>query len=341
MARGNNMATVMNRAPTAGTVAWRALTYSVLLLAMVATTGRAMAEYPERAVTIVVPFAAGGAIDIVARILSEPLAKALRQPVVIENRTGAGGNIGVGAAARAQPDGYTILMGSSSFAINPSLYPRVPYDPFKDFVPVADLVYYPCVIAARPDLGMNSLPDLIAFAKANTGKLNFATPGTGTVPHLAAELLKLRADIAMVHIPYPGGGQPVQSLIGGTVEVASLATPQAMPQAKAGKIKALALTGRERWPELPDLPTLVEAGLKDVVAETWQGFFAPAGTPEAIVARIARDTIEILQRPEIIEKFRQVGLVIVGQGPAALRARLAEEVPRWKEVIDKGGIKPD
>jgi tripartite-type tricarboxylate transporter receptor subunit TctC len=196
------------------------------------------------------------------------------------------------------------------------------------------------VIGVRPDFGVNTLADLIAYAKAHPGKLNFATPGTGTIPHLAVELLKLRAGINMIHIPYPGGGQAVQSLIGGTVEVASLATPQALPQVKSGKIKPLALTGRERWSELPELPTLVELGFKDVVAETWQGFFAPAGTPDAIVDRFAKETVAILQRPDATEKFHQVGLVVVGKGPDALRARLAEEVPRWKEVIEKGGIKP-
>ena len=247
-----------------------------------AATGPARADYPERPLTMIVPFAAGGAIDIIARVLSEPLSKALRQPIVIENRAGAGGNIGVAAAARAKPDGYTILMGSSSFAINPSLYAHVSYDPFKDFAPVADLGFYPCVIATRTDLGINTLAELIAYAKANPGKVEFATPGTGTVPHLAGELIKIRAGIDMLHIPYTSGGQAVQALIGGMVSVASLATPQALPQIQAGKIKALALTGRERWPELPDLPTLLESGLDRAVAETWQGFFVPAGTPDAV-----------------------------------------------------------
>ncbi len=311
------------------------------LLITAAMIDRADAAYPERPVTMIVPFAAGGAIDIIARVLSEPLSKALRQPIVIENRAGAGGNIGVGAAARAKPDGYTILMGSSSFAINPSLYPRVPYDPFKDFLPVADLGYYPCVIATRNDLGLNTLADLIALAKTRPGKLNFATPGTGTVPHLAAELLKVRAGISMVHIPYPGGGQAVQSLMGGTVEVASLATAQALPQVLSGKIKALAQTGRDRWHELPNLPTLVESGLDQAVAETWQGLLVPAGTPDDIVKRIADETTAILRQREVIEKFRQIGLVVTGNGPEALRARLADEVPRWKEVIEKGGIKTE
>lgn len=319
-------------------------TACVLAVAGMVTTfvaaDRARADYPDRPITMVVPFAAGGAIDIIARVLSDPLAKALQQPVVIENRTGAGGNIGVGAAARAKPDGYTILMGSSSFAINPSLYAHVPYDPLKDFVPVADLGGYPCVIGARTGLGLNTLADLITLAKAKPGKLNFATPGTGTMPHLAMELLKLRAGIDMVHVPYPGGGQALQSLLSGTVEVVSLATPQAQPHVRSGKIKGLALTGSERWRDMPDLPTLLESGLKDAVAETWQALFMPAGTPDVVVQRIARETTTILQRPEVIEKFRQIGFVVTGKGPAALRARLAAEIPRWKEVIEKGGIKP-
>ncbi len=309
------------------------------VLTLFGLTGRADAAYPDRPVTMVVPFAAGGAIDIVARALGDSLGRSLRQSIVIENRPGAGGNIGVAFAARAKPDGYTMLMGSSSFAINPSLYARIAYDPFKDFVPVADLGFYPCVIVTRNDLGVRTLADLVVLAKAHPGKLNFATPGTGTVPHLAAELLKLRAGIDMVHIPYPGGGQAVQSLISGTVEVASLAAPQAVPQVQAGRITGLALTGSERAPELPDLPTLVEAGLAGAVAQTWQGLFTPTGTPDAIVDRVALETIAVLRQPEVIERFRQVGLTITGKGPDALRARLAQEVPRWKEVIEKAGIK--
>jgi tripartite-type tricarboxylate transporter receptor subunit TctC len=314
---------------------------SIGLVLALATPERALAEYPERPLTMIVPFAAGGAIDIVARVLSEPLSKAMRQPIVVENRPGAGGNIGVAYVSRAKPDGYTILMGSSSFAINPSLYAKVSYEPLNDFAPVADLGYYPCVIVGRTDLGIDTLADLIALAKSRPGKLSYATPGAGTVPHLAAELLKLRAGIDMLHIPYPGGGQAVQALLSGTVEVASLATPQALPQIQSGRVKALALTGRERWPELPDLPTLQESGLKRAVAETWQGFFMPAGTPPAIIQKVAFETTTILQNPAVIEKFRQVGLVVTGQGPDALKARLVEEIPQWREVVESAGMKID
>jgi tripartite-type tricarboxylate transporter receptor subunit TctC len=297
------------------------------------------AEYPERPVTIIVPFVPGGANDIVVRILSEPRTKALGQPVIVENRGGAGGNIGIVAAARARPDGYTILMASSSFAVNPSLYPRVSYDPFTDFMPVADLVFFPCVITVRPDLRLKTLADLIALAKAKPGQLNYSTPGIGTLPHLAAELLKLRANIDIVHVPYAGAGPAVQALIGGTVEIGSMSMSVALPQVTAGTVNALAVTGRDRWRELPDVPTVAEAGFTEAVAETWQGFLVPAGTPRAVVDRLAKDTIAILQRAEIRDKFQQVGFGVVAKGPEALRDRIAEEFSKWKDVIDRTHMK--
>jgi tripartite-type tricarboxylate transporter receptor subunit TctC len=311
------------------------------LLGLAVSTGAALAAYPERPITIIVPFPPGGANDIVVRILSEPLSKALGQPIVIENRGGAGGNLGIGAAARAQPDGYTILIAASGFAANPSLYPKVPYDPFKDFVAVADLVFFPCVLAVRPDLGIHSLSELVAHAKAHPGKLNYSSPGIGTLPHLAAELLKLRAGIDMVHIPYNGAPPAAQALVGGTVEVGSMSMSVALPQAKAGNLEALAVTGRARWPDLSEVPTLGESGFPEAVAETWQGFLAPAGTPDEAVHRIATEVIAILQRPDVREKFRQAGFGVVGGGPEALRARIAEEVPKWRDVITRARIKAE
>jgi tripartite-type tricarboxylate transporter receptor subunit TctC len=313
----------------------------VAALAWAACINPAAAVYPERPITIIVPFPPGGANDIVVRILSDPLSRALGQPIVIENRGGAGGNLGIGAAARAQPDGYTILIAASGFAANPSLYPKVPYDPFKDFVAVADLVFFPCVIMVRPDLGVRSLAELIAHAKAHPGRLNYSSPGIGTLPHLAAELLKLRVGIDMVHVPYNGAAPAVQALLGGTVEVGSMSMSVALPQAKAGTLLALAVTGRERWPELADVPTLGEAGIPEAVAETWQGFLAPAGTPEEAVTRIATEVMAILQRPDIRAKFHNAGFGVVGRGPEALRARIAEEVPKWRDVIARARIKAE
>jgi tripartite-type tricarboxylate transporter receptor subunit TctC len=311
-------------------------------LALLAAIGTAScADFPNRPTTVIVPFVAGGANDIVVRILSEPLAKALGQPIVVENRGGAGGNIGIAAAARAPPDGYTILMASGSFAVNPSLYRHVPYDPVKDFVPIADLVFFPVVVAVRPDLGVKTLSDLVALAKAKPGTMNYSTPGVGTLPHLAAELLKLRAHVDIVHIPYAGANPAAQALLAGTVDIGFMSMSVALPQVRAGTALALAVTGKARWPDLPDVPTVAELGLPEAVAETWQGFVAPAGTPGEAVDRIARDVTAILQQADIREKFRQVGFGVVGRGPDGLRARIAEEMPKWKDVIERAGIKAE
>src|SRR5215831_941584 len=309
------------------------------LLGLIVATPPALADYPERPITIIVPFAPGGANDIVARILSEPLAKALGQPIVIDNRAGAGGNIGMGAAARAPADGYTILIAATGLAANPSLYPKVPFDPLKDFVAIAHLAYFPSVVTVRPGLGVNSLSELIAYAKANPGKLNYASSGVGTVPHLAAEMLKLSAGIDMVHIPFHGATPALQALLADSVEVGLMSMSAALPQVKAGNLKALAVTGRERWPELLDVPTLGEAGFPRAVAEAWQGFLAPAGTSDEAINRIAVEVIAILQRPDIRERLHAAGFAVVGEGGEALRSRIAEEVVKWRDVITRAGIK--
>ena len=311
------------------------------ILGLVALSPPSLAEYPERPVTIVVPFVPGGANDIVVRILTEPLAKALGQSVVVENRGGAGGSIGAAAVARAQPDGYTLLMGSTSFAVNPSLQRRTGYDPFKDFAPVVDMVFFPCVIAVRKDTPIDNFADLLAAAKREPGKLNYSTPGNGTLPHLAGELLKIKAGIDIVHVPYSGAGPAVQALLGGTVEIGVLSMSVGLPQVQAGTVKALAVTGRERWPDLPDVPTLAEAGYPEAAAETWQGFFAPAGTPADAIDRLARETIAILRQPDTREKYRHAGFGVTARGPQGLRDRLAEEYPKWKTVIEKAGLRAE
>ncbi len=311
------------------------------ILGLVALSPPSLAEYPERPVTIVVPFVPGGANDIVVRILTEPLAKAVGQSVVVENRGGAGGSIGAAAVARAQPDGYTLLMGSTSFAVNPSLQRRTGYDPFKDFAPVVDMVFFPCVIAVRKDTPIDNFADLLAAAKREPGKLNYSTPGNGTLPHLAGELLKIKAGIDIVHVPYSGAGPAVQALLGGTVEIGVLSMSVGLPQVQAGTVKALAVTGRERWPDLPDVPTLAEAGYPEAAAETWQGFFAPAGTPADAIDRLARETIAILRQPDTREKYRHAGFGVTARGPQELRDRLAEEYPKWKTVIEKAGLRAE
>src|SRR5262245_27932945 len=235
-----------------------------------------VAAYPERPVTIVVPFAPGGANDVVVRAIQQPLAEALGQPIVIENRGGAGGSVGAGYVARARADGYTLLMAATGFAVNPSLYDKVQYDPLADFEPIAEIATFPVIYTVRPDMGVNTLQAFVHYATAHPGALNYSTPGAGTLPHLATELLKLHTGISMVHIPYSGAAPAAQALLSKTVEVASTSITVAKPQISVGAMKGLAVTGRERWPELPDVPTVAEAGVPAALADTWQGILAPS-----------------------------------------------------------------
>ena len=305
---------------------------------MALSVGAAPALYPERPVTIVVPFAPGGANDIVVRIIQQPLGDALGQAIVVENRGGAGGNIAFAWVARARTDGYTLLLAPNSFAVNPSLYDKVSYDPFRDFEPVAEISFFPVMFTVRPDLGVNTLAELITRAKERPGSLNYSTPGPGTLPHLATELLKQRAGIDMVHIPYAGAAPAAQALIGKTVDVGTLSISVAMPHIQAGQLKGLAVTGAERWPDLPDVPTVAEAGVPETVSETWQGILVPAGTPKDIIDRLAKALVEIAQRPDVREKLRNAGFAATGRGPDAFARRIAEDVPKWKAVIEKARI---
>jgi tripartite-type tricarboxylate transporter receptor subunit TctC len=297
-----------------------------------------LAAYPERPVTIVVPFAPGGANDVVVRAIQQPLAEALGQPIVVENRGGAGGSVGTGYAARQKPDGYTILMAATGYAVNPSLYEKVNYDPIKDFDPVAEVTTFPVIYAVRPDLGVKTIKDLIVYAKTRAGGLNYSTPGAGTLPHLAAELLKLNTGIEMVHVPYPGAAPAAQALLGKTVDVASISISVAKPQIDSGSFIGLAVSGGERWPELPNVPTIVEAGVPAALADTWQGFMVPARTPKEIIDRIAKATIEVVRRPDVRERLLKVGFHATGRGPDDFRKRIVEEVPKWKTVIEKARI---
>jgi tripartite-type tricarboxylate transporter receptor subunit TctC len=313
----------------------------VLLLlagAAIASVASTAAAYPDKPITIVVPFAPGGANDVVVRIIQQPLGDALGQPVVVENRGGAGGNVGIAAVARARPDGYTLLMAASVFAVNPSLYDKVPYDPLRDFEQIAELSTFPIVYTVRPDLGVRTLPEFVAYAKARSGKLNYSTPGGGTLPHLAIELLKLETGIDMVHIPYPGAPPAAQALLGRTVEIAPMSITVALPLIQAGTVWGLAVSGPQRWPELPDIPTVAEAGLPDSVAETWQGIMVPAGTPKDVRERLAGTLTEIAGRPVIRDRLLHAGFLATGRGPEAFHNRIVTEVPKWKQVIEKAHI---
>jgi len=298
----------------------------------------ARAEWPERSVTLLVCFPPGGATDVLARLIAPPLGEALGKPVVVENRGGAGGNIGMGAAARAQPDGHTLLVTSSAFVVNPSLYRSIPYDPFRDFAPITTLGASPNVIAVPADSPIRDFAQLLAEARARPDALNYASPGAGTTPHLAMEIIKIRAGIAIQHVPFSGAGPATQAALAGTVQAISAAQGSIAPQLRSGQLRPLAQTGKRRVPDLPDTPTLEELGIRDAESETFLALFAPAATPAAIVARLARDTLAILGRAAIQERFRVAGAPVVADGPAGLRDRVAREVPLWRDVIREARI---
>ncbi len=298
------------------------------------------AGYPERPVRIIVPFAPAGPTDIIARILAQNLGTALAGNIIVENRPGAGGNIGIGYAAHAEADGYTLLVISSAYVVNPGLYAKIPYDPYKDFAPIAELGTTPNSIVVTPKLGVNSIAELIARAKAKPNELNWASPGAGTTPHLSGELFRIVGGIEMTHVPFNGAAPAIQALLAGTTQLAVSALPPVLPFARSGDIKVLAVTGAHRWPDLPDVPTMVELGYKDFIAETAQFFFAPAKTAPDIVAKLSAKSIEVLRAPEAVEQLRANGYEVLANGPEALRRRIEREVPKWRDLIAQAGIKP-
>jgi tripartite-type tricarboxylate transporter receptor subunit TctC len=305
-----------------------------------ASTRARAADYPGRPIKIIVPFAPAGPTDIMARILSEHLGHALGGSVIVENRAGAGGNIGIGAAAHAEPDGYTLLITSSAYVVNPGLYAKIPYDPIKDFAPIAELGTSPNVIMADPRLGINSIQELIARAKANPNEFNYASPGIGTTPHLSGELLKIVGGIEMTHVPFSGAGPAIQAVLGGITQVACVALPPVHPYIESGELKALAMTGAHRWFDLPEVPTMVELGYKDFIADTFQGFLAPAKTSPDIVALLSTKSLEILKTADIAGQLRSNGFEVLANGSDGMRRRIEDEVPKWREIVAKAGIKP-
>ena len=308
-------------------------------LAFCFASSAALATYPDRPIRIVVPFAPGGTSDILARLLAAALTQSLGQSVFVENRAGANGNIGITAVSKADPDGYTLMVASSVIVVNPALSRQATYDPVKDFAAIADLGSSPNAIVTRPDTGIKDVADLIARAKANPDALDFSSPGVGSISQLGAELLKLRAGIRLLHVPYTGAGPAVQAVLGGTTKLSASNIGTVMPHIKAGTLKALVQTGKERWFDLPDVPTLAEAGVPNAASETFQALLAPAGTPKEIVDRLAKEVIAILQAPDVRDKLRNTGFGPAGTGPDALHARIAEEVAMWKEVIARTGLK--
>ena len=312
------------------------------LFACAAGVAAAQANYPAKAIRYVVPFPAGGPLDIVARAIGQDLNKAWNQPVIIDNRPGAGGNIGADLVAKAPPDGYTILMGAvSTHAINVTLYSKLPYDPLKDFAPVTLITSVPNVLVVHPSLPAKSVKDLIALAKARPGQLNFASGSTGSAGHLAGELFNSLAGVQMTHIPYKGAAPAVIDLIAGHVSLMFDNLASALPNIKAARVRALAVTTLKRSPLLPALPTINESGLRGFDVSTWFGIFAPAGTPPEIVNKLNSEVVRVLHTPEMLARLALLGAEPVGNKPDEFAAFIKTEIPKYAKVVRASGAKAD
>jgi tripartite-type tricarboxylate transporter receptor subunit TctC len=312
-------------------------------LALGSVTAQAAADWPSRNMTIIVSYSAGGATDILARKVAEGLTTLLGKTVIVENRPGAGGTLGTTLAANAKPDGYTLFLGQvSSHGIAPNLYTTLKYDPVKSFKPIIYLESIPNVLVVNKDLPVNSVDELIKYAKANPDKLNFASSGIGASTHLSGEMFKSQAGIKMTHIPFPGSAQAVTSVISGQTQLMFDNMPSAYQYVLSGHLKALAVTTSKRAPQAPNIPTLAEAAtvvrMTNYEATAWFGLFAPADTPKDIIARINAATNEVLKKPEVIKFMHDGGAVPAGGTPQDLAKHVASELARWKAVIEQAGI---
>ena len=315
---------------------------AVALCACLPLAAAAQAEnYPGRSIRIVVPFPPGGATDVAARLLAAKMSEKWGQPVVIDNRAGAGGNVGSDIVAKSAPDGYTLVMGvTGSHAINTSLYSRMPYDPVADFVPISQVAVVPNVVVVHPSVPARTLAELVALAKREPDKLNYASLGNGTAAHLGMEMLKSAAGIGITHVPYKGSAPAVTALLAGEVQLMVDGLPSAMPHLKAGKLRAIALTSLHRTPALPDVPTIAEA-YPGFYADAWSGLFAPKGTPQPIIAQLSTEVQRILRLPDVREKLAALGAEPVGSTQAEFAAHVRREIDKWAQVVKASGAKVD
>lgn len=298
-------------------------------------------NYPNRPIKVVIPFAPGGPSDIVGRVLMQQMSENLNTPIIIENKPGGGSNIGIQQVAKSAPDGYTLLLVSSTFVINPTLYPNPGFDANKDFAAVALPVSSPNVLVVNPNFPAKDIKEFFAVVKAAPGKYDYASPGAGTGPHLSAELLKLKMNLDIAHIPYNGGGPALQAVLGNQVPIGLSALPPAVPQVKGGALRALAVTSTTRSPSLPDVPTLKESGVTDFEGDTLQFIVAPAGTPTAIVQKLNREIAKALDNPELKNKLIGMGYLTYNYTPEQTTQKVKAEVDKWAKVIQSRNIKPD
>jgi tripartite-type tricarboxylate transporter receptor subunit TctC len=295
--------------------------------------------YPTRSVRVIVPFAPGGATDIIARLILQELSKQLGQQFYVENVPGASGNIGTGRAAKAAPDGYTVLFAFSSHVTNPFIFDKVPYDPFNDFAPITLAVTSPAVLSVNPSFPAKTIQDLVALIRSHPGKYSYASGGTGTQPHLAGEQFRLSLGLDLVHVPYNGGGPALVSAVAGHTPISFTTLSPAVPHLREGKLRALAVTGRTRSQAAPDVPTMTEAGYPDIEGDTWAGVLAPAGTDGHIVTVLNREIVKILNLPAMKERLVALGYDPVGNTPDEYAAQIRTEVAKWAKVIRSAGIR--
>jgi tripartite-type tricarboxylate transporter receptor subunit TctC len=299
-------------------------------------------DFPDKPARIVVPIGPGSSMDIIARVLAQRLNESWEQPVIVDNRAGAGGNIAAEIVARSIPDGYTMLLGNNGIlAVNVSLYSKLAFDPVKDFAPVVLIASQPNILVVNPSVPAHSVKDLVALAKSKPGQLNYASPGTGTTGHLAAELFKTMAGVNMTIIPFKGGGPAALAMLSGECQFTFATALSVQGHIKSGKLRALAVTTARRSPSFPDLPTVAEAGVPGFDAITWHGVVVPARTPQKVIARLNGDFNKVLQMPDMRERLMVLGSDIIGGEPKQLTDYMRVEIPRWKKVIKDSGAKAE
>jgi tripartite-type tricarboxylate transporter receptor subunit TctC len=321
----------------------RLVTRTVLGAALALAPAMAAAQdFPSRPIRLVVPFPAGGPNDIIARVVGQRMAELLGQPVLIDNRAGAGGMLGTDAVAKAAPDGYTIAVTSAgALAISASLQEKMPYDPVRDLKAITLVAKVPELLVVATGVPANDLQELVALAKAKPGQLNFGSSGPGSMPHLAGELFKLSAGIDIVHVPYRGAAPAVNDLLGQQVQMVFLDLPVLLPHVQSGKVRPIALGGRTRVPILKDVPTTADAGMPQVEAENWYGMVAPAATPPAVVARLHKAAVEAMRSPEVQDKLAAQGAILVGDTPEEFAAYIRAEIDKWGRVVKSAGVKAE
>jgi tripartite-type tricarboxylate transporter receptor subunit TctC len=315
--------------------------FLLALLLAFATAANAQDAWPSKPIRFILPFPPGGGTDILGRLIAERLSAQLGQPVVTENRGGAGGNVGTEAAAKSAPDGYTIVLVAPSLAISPTLYGKLNYDPVKDFVPVSLVATVPNVMVTQPSLPVQNLSEFIAYVKGKPGALNFGSGGAGTSNHLAGELFNLVTGAKLVHVPYKGVNLAMQDVLAGNVHLVFIGIPAAAPHIKAGKLRALALVAPQRSSALPEVPTVAEAGLRDFEVTRWYGVLAPAGTPKNIVTRLNTELVKIMHSAELKDKLAATGTEPLTSTPEEFAAYIQREIAKWGDVIRRAGVKAD